>query len=103
MSEETSMIALEIIGNAGDARTRYMAAMKKAQNGEFEEAEKLIEEGNEFILKSHKVQTSLIQAEAKGEAKEMGFLIVHAQDHLMTNMLLRDVIENFITLYKRTT
>lgn len=100
--EDTSMIALEIVANAGEARTHFLNALKEARNDNFEEAERLIEEGNKCILEAHKVQTSMIQSEARGEKHEIGFFMVHAQDHLMTIMLLRDMADNFISLYKRT-
>jgi len=31
---------------------------------------------------------------------ELGFIFVHGQDHLMTTLLLRDLIMDFIELYK---
>ncbi|MCR2044441.1 PTS lactose/cellobiose transporter subunit IIA [Anaerosalibacter massiliensis] len=100
--EDTAMIALEIIANAGEARTYFLNALKEAENNNFEEAERLIENGNKCIVDAHKIQTNMIQSEARGEAQEIGFFMVHAQDHLMTIMLLRDIINNFISLYKRT-
>ena len=51
---------------------------------------------------AHQAQTGMLQAEARGESVEVGFIMVHAQDHLMTTMLLRDVVNSFITLYERT-
>ena len=32
---------------------------------------------------------------------EMGFIFIHGQDHLMTTLLLRDLIQDFIALYKQ--
>ena len=31
---------------------------------------------------------------------DMGFIFIHGQDHLMTTLLLRDLIQDFIELYK---
>lgn len=100
--DSPEMIALEIIGSAGDARSKLVLALDACNKNNFEEAEKLIDEANELITEAHNVQTSMLQAEASGEKIDMGFLMVHAQDHIMTTILLRDVTKNFVNLYKRT-
>ena len=65
------------------------------------EAEKLIEEASELINEAHKVQTNMIQMEAAGNKVDVSFLMVHAQDHLMTVMLLRDIVKNFVNFAKK--
>ena len=32
---------------------------------------------------------------------DMGFIFVHGQDHLMTTILLRDIIGDMVELYRR--
>lgn len=100
--EELELTTMEIVAYAGDARSKYIEALNSANNGDFEKAEKLIQEGNDLILEAHNTQTKMIQMEAAGEKIDVSFLVVHAQDHLMTVMLLRDIVKNFINLYKRT-
>lgn len=99
--EELELTTIEIVAFAGDARSKYLGALEAANKGDFNKAEELIEEGNECIQEAHKTQTGMIQAEAAGEKIDVGFLVVHAQDHLMTVMLLRDLVKNFINLYKK--
>ena len=98
---EMEMITVEIIAYSGDARTKYVEALNAARNKEYDKAKSLIKEGNELIAEAHKVQTKMLQMEASGQNVDVGFLTVHAQDHLMTVVLLRDIINNFIELYKR--
>lgn len=100
-NEEMEMITVEIVAFAGDARSKYMGAMAAANNGEFEKAESLIQEGNDLITEAHNTQTKILQMEASGENVQVNFLTVHAQDHLMTVMLLRDLVKNFVNLYKK--
>lgn len=76
-------------------------ALNYANEGNFGEAEKLIEEASELINEAHKVQTNMIQMEAAGNKVGVSFLMVHAQDHLMTVMLLRDIVKNFVNLAKK--
>lgn len=99
--DELELTTVEIVAYAGDARSKYIEALNAADTGDYDKAEKLIEEGNELITEAHNVQTKMIQMEAAGEKIPMGFLVVHAQDHLMTVMLLRDLVKNFIKLYKK--
>lgn len=99
--EEMEMTTVEIVAFAGDARSKYMEALKAANDAEYEKAESLVEEGNELITEAHNTQTKLLQMEASGDPVIINFLTVHAQDHLMTTMLLRDVLKNFINLYKK--
>ena len=51
----------------------------------------LVDAKTDLILGAHNQQTELISKEAAGEDIEIGFLTVHAQDHLMTAMLLSDI------------
>ena len=45
-------------------------------------------------------QTKILAQEASGEELDIGFIFIHGQDHLMTTLLLRDLIQDFIALYK---
>lgn len=99
--EEMAMTAVEIVAYAGDARSKYMEALDAANDGNYDKADALIVEGNDLITEAHNTQTQLLTMEAAGEPVEMTFLTVHAQDHLMTVMLLRDMVKNFIRLYKK--
>ena len=99
--EDVTMIGFEIVAYAGDARTKLLNALQKAQNGEFEETEKLIQEAEECLLQAHKAQTEMIQKEAGGEDLELGFIMVHGKDHLMTTILLKELMKHLVELYKR--
>jgi len=96
--EELELITVEIVAYAG---SKYVEALNYANEGNFGEAEKLIEEASELINEAHKVQTNMIQMEAAGNKVDVSFLMVHAQDHLMTVMLLRDIVKNFVNLAKK--
>ena len=98
--EEMVMITVEIIAYAGDARSKLMIALNKAQNGEFEEAEKLVKEAEECLIGAHNSQTDILAKEAAGEDLEMSFIMIHGQDHLMTTILLKELMKHLIELYK---
>lgn len=99
--EEVTMIGFEIVAYAGDARSSLIEAMNAARDGEYDKAKELIKEADESIKQAHNTQTDILAKEASGESVELSFIMVHGQDHLMTTILLRDLIEHMVELYKK--
>lgn len=94
-------IIMDLIIFSGEARSYAMEAMQLAKSGQINEARKLIEKAKETIGHAHHSQTSLIQGEAAGNKTEVSLLLVHAQDHLMTSIVLKDLAEEIIDLHER--
>ncbi|AUC24876.1 PTS lactose/cellobiose transporter subunit IIA [Streptococcus uberis] len=101
--EEITLLGFEIVSYAGEARSKLLDALKAAQNGDFEKAEELVESANSSIVEAHHAQTSLLQKEAAGEDLAFSVTLMHGQDHLMTTLLLKDMMKHMIELYKRGT
>ncbi|BAM60977.1 MULTISPECIES: PTS lactose/cellobiose transporter subunit IIA [Streptococcus] len=101
--EEITLLGFEIVSYAGEARSKLIDALKAAQNGDFEKAEELVESANSSIVEAHHAQTSLLQKEAAGEDLAFSVTLMHGQDHLMTTLLLKDMMKHMIELYKRGT
>lgn len=101
--EEITLLGFEIVSYAGEARSKLLEALKTAQNGEFEKAEELVESANTSIIEAHHAQTKLLQKEAAGEDLAFSVTLMHGQDHLMTALLLKDMMKHMIELYKRGT
>jgi len=100
--EEVAKIGFEIVAYSGDARSNYMEALNNVRNeGDIEKTKELVEKGNKSINQAHKSQTKLLAEEAKGEDIELGFIFVHGQDHLMTTLLLRDILDHLMNIYKK--
>ena len=93
---EEGVTEMQIILHAGDARAKCLMSLQKINEGSFSEAQELLNEANTEINQAHKVQTEMIQEEAKGNKKEVSLLMVHAQDHLMTAIAIRDMVITFI-------
>lgn len=99
--EEMEMIIFEIISNGGNAKGLVYEAISAAEKKDFEKAEALLKEADEYLVQAHQIQTNLIQQEAAGEHHEVTVLFVHAQDHLMSAMEVRTMAENIIKINKR--
>ncbi|HEP1444481.1 PTS lactose/cellobiose transporter subunit IIA [Streptococcus pyogenes] len=99
--EETTLLGFEIVAYAGDARSKFLEALKAAQEGDYAKAEELIAAGSDCLNDVHNAQTSLLQKEAAGDDLAYSVTLMHGQDHLMTTILLQDLMKHMIELYKR--
>lgn len=90
-----------IIINAGQSRSLCYEALRHAKNGEFVEAEGLLKEAQQFANQAHLVQTQLIEADEGTGKTKMTLIMVHAQDHLMTSMLAKELVIELIDLHKK--
>lgn len=95
--EEMTLLGFEIVAYAGDARSKLLEALKAAENGDFAKADSLVVEAGSCIAEAHNSQTAMLAREASGE--ELPYSVT--KDHLMTTVLLKDVIHHLIELYKR--
>jgi len=64
------------------------------------EAYEFIEKAKDELIKTHKIQTNLLQKEASGDKQEVTLLLMHAEDHLMTAILAKELITEMIEMYK---
>ncbi|WP_300258772.1 PTS lactose/cellobiose transporter subunit IIA [Clostridium sp.] len=92
--------AFELIAYAGDARSSAFNALYAAKKGKFDEAKLLLEKCKESTIMAHKIQTEILTSEAGGSKFDINVLFVHAQDHLMTSMLAKELIEDMIDIRK---
>lgn len=100
-TEELQMLSFTIILHAGNARSHAMEAISLAKEYEFIAAREKIEEANKEFVEAHRFQTKLIQAEASGKRNEVTVILVHAQDHLMTAMTVKDLANEMINMYEK--
>ncbi|WP_077307415.1 PTS lactose/cellobiose transporter subunit IIA [Terribacillus halophilus] len=91
--------AFQLILHGGDGRSYAMEAMTLARQQKFEEAKQKIQLSKEAINEAHHIQTELITAEAGGQQSQLSLLMVHAQDHLMNAMTVREMAEEIIYLH----
>lgn len=98
--EELQTTAFTMIGYIGSAKSSYLEAIYEAKNGNFEQAEKLIDEGNDFKIKGHEEHFELIQLEANGHDLPFSLILAHAEDQLMTTEVYLNIAEESISTHK---
>jgi PTS system cellobiose-specific IIA component len=100
-SDALEEVVMGLIINAGQARSLAYSALKQAKAGNFDTARTLMAESHAALNSAHRVQTQLIESDA-GEGKmKVSLVLVHAQDHLMTAMLARELIAELIELHEK--
>lgn len=77
-----------------------MESISLAKTGAIAAARAKCRESSEALSAAHKFQTELICQEAEGATGIVSLLIVHAQDHLMNALTIRDMANEFIDLYE---
>ena len=98
--ENLLVVSFDIILHSGNARTMLHEAFELMREGEFLEAEKKLDDANNELMEAHKAQTSLLRDYVNGEEIVMEVIIVHAEDHLMTTMALREMSVEMLHVYR---
>ena len=98
---QVQMTGFQLIAYSGDALDHFYRAVEEAEEGRFEEAEKLVREGEEVLNEAHKAQTDLLAAEARMEDIPFSIILIHSQDHLMTTVMYEKVAKQLIEILKK--
>ncbi len=99
--QDLEEVVMGLIINSGQARSLAYSALKKAKEGDFEQARAVMAQSRMALNEAHLIQTKLIE-EDQGEGKtKVSLVLVHAQDHLMTSMLARELITELIELHEK--
>ena len=98
--DELELVAFEIISNVGMAKSLAMEAIREARNGNYDEAEKNIEEAKGFLFEGHHAHSGLIHKEANGEKLEFSLIIMHAEDQLISAETIKDIAIELIEMSK---
>ena len=99
--EGLELVSFQIIAAAGSARSSYVEALQAAKQGNFEEAEAMIKQGDADFVEAHHVHAELIQKFAGGEDPGANILLIHAEDQVMSAEVLKLMALEFIELYKK--
>lgn len=91
-------LVMELVVHAGDARSLAIQAIRDARAGNFSLAHQHLQEASDAMLEVHTAQTDLIQSEVNGNSIPVSLLLVHAQDHVMNAMTVKDLAAEMIQM-----
>lgn len=93
-------VAFQIIVSASEGRTKVFEAIQAYGEGNLERYERALKEAEEYLLAAHRIQTSYLQSVAATQGSP-GFLLVHAQDILMSATSEKDLVTALIAALER--
>jgi PTS system lactose-specific IIA component len=99
--KELQMIGFEIVAYSGDARSELLKLLREVREGNLVNLDSVLQDVDNNLNLAHQAQTKILQQEASGEYLDLGFIFIHGQDHLMTTLLLREIIQDFVALYNK--
>ena len=99
--DANEMIVINLIVNSGSARSSAIEAIQYAKAGDMAKANESLQQAKESVNEAHHSQTEMIQGEIRGEKTPLNLLMVHAQDHLMTALVVIDLAQEFVDLYNK--
>lgn len=97
-AEELYQLSFQLILHSGNARSFAMEAIQDAKKKDFHAAKKKITESDTELSEAHKIQTKLLHLEAGGDKFTIPVILIHAQDHLMTAITLKELALEIIEL-----
>lgn len=98
---ESQMVAFQIISFSGMSRAYIHEAMDAMRDGDFALADEKLQAAEDEMVQAHQAQTDLLHAFANGTDILIQIIMVHAQDHLMTTMTLKEVALEMKEMYKQ--
>ncbi|MDQ0151084.1 PTS lactose/cellobiose transporter subunit IIA [Eubacterium multiforme] len=102
MDEKIVMDSMELILNSGNGKTLAIEAVKSLiKDNNIEEARKKLKEAENEIGKAHNIQTGFLHKEMSGENLEKSILLIHAQDHFMNAMTIKDMAVIMVDMYEK--
>ena len=89
---DLEQIIFNLVLHGGNARALAYEALEAAEEKNFKKVEECLEEADEEFYKGHDYQNMLIQGQM--DDKVPNFLVIHAQDQLMTALSEKNLIKS---------
>ncbi|MCR6097992.1 PTS lactose/cellobiose transporter subunit IIA [Salipaludibacillus agaradhaerens] len=99
--ENLESTIFQLILHGGDGKSLAMEALAEARKGDIPSAKEKIDACVDALNEAHHIQTSLIQKETSGNLTVISLLMVHAQDHLMNAITVKDMAIEMIEIYDK--
>jgi len=101
LEEFTSeQINFQLILHSGNARSKVIQSLREYREGNVEEAETLLAQAEEDLNVAHGIHFKMVQKEAQGEKVEFSMLFMHAEDHLMSTLTMKELVIELLEIFK---
>ncbi|WP_323856365.1 PTS lactose/cellobiose transporter subunit IIA [Rossellomorea marisflavi] len=93
--------AFAIILKGGNGKSFAMEAIREAKNGNIDKAHALMNKASAELVAAHHLQSDMIRNEVNGTPQPISLLLIHAQDHLMNALTVKDMAGEMIDMYDK--
>lgn len=93
-------IAFQLILHSGNARSKVIQSLREYRAGNMEAAGKLLKEAEADLSLAHDIHFQMVQKEASGQNTEFTLLLMHAEDHLMSTLSMKELVKEMLELFK---
>jgi PTS system cellobiose-specific IIA component len=91
-----------MISYVGAAKSKFIEAVRKAEEGDFDGATSLLAEGDKDYLQGHDVHAKILARDAAGDDPlDFSILLVHAEDQMMSAETIRSLVDGLISICRR--
>ncbi|MED2941272.1 PTS lactose/cellobiose transporter subunit IIA [Bacillus swezeyi] len=93
-------VCFQLILHSGNARSKVIQSLREYRAGSVQKAEELLVQAEEDLRQSHDIHFQMIQKEAGGEKNDFSLLLMHAEDHLMSTLTMKELVCELLGIFK---
>ncbi|AYE36696.1 PTS lactose/cellobiose transporter subunit IIA [Borrelia turcica IST7] len=94
-------VSMPIVAYAGEAKSFLREALAHAKVGDYEKSREIIEESRASIAKAHEAHRDVVKySTINPDSIKTPFILIHAEDHLMSAISELSIFEELIQVYK---
>jgi cellobiose PTS system EIIA component len=93
-------ISFQLILHSGNARSKIIQSLRVYREGSVEEAESLLDQAEQDLSIAHDIHFQMVQKESSGEKTEFALLLMHAEDHLMSTLTMKELVKELLEIFK---
>lgn len=93
-------VSFQLILHSGNARSKLLQSLKRFRENQEEEAFELMKEAEGDLRHAHDIHFQMVQQEASGEATNFSLLLMHAEDHLMSTITIKELVGEILPIFQ---
>ncbi|WP_044895980.1 PTS lactose/cellobiose transporter subunit IIA [Bacillus alveayuensis] len=93
-------VAFQLILHSGNARSKLIQALREYRSRNIEKVKELLNNAEKDLKEAHQFHFQLIQSESQGNGTNVSLLLIHAEDHLMSTITMKELLTELIELFK---
>ncbi|OYD09032.1 PTS lactose/cellobiose transporter subunit IIA [Paludifilum halophilum] len=97
----TEQINFQLISHSGNARSKIIQSLREYREGNTAESENLLAKAEEDLQGAHDIHFQMVQKEASGEKTDISLLLMHAEDHLMSTVTMKELVREMLEIFKK--